>query len=372
MTAAPRRTEMVSDLLEAYRRDTAYEPRPHSSWKGTVAELVEALRGDTAYDSYVATRKGVDDSNGGRDGSAARVEPQHNVATDRFNDQSVNFHKQFVNERLLAEVWGHIRATEPYLVRYRGQDVATRPKVNFATATYEGPYVVHSCYRWGQHEEDWSLIEEPPRCILDLCSCVEEHFRLGRGFLNNMMLTYYPHGSDQYLVNHQDKAVDHRSTGDVEDRSPIFNFSFGADRSFVLTALASLHKHRREDMTILQEFVMGHGDLFVLLPEVNKNWAHGVPMDPSAIELRVSLVLRHVSKHWIRRPLEGPTGSWEVCTRNAKGRDGKWKRVRQPRAGEPEDTHQRLAFRRRASVTKIREKARKREGGRQQNSHRAA
>ena len=59
MTAAFRRAETVSERVEALRRDTAYEPRPHSSWKGTVAELVAALRSDTDYDSYVAVMRRV-------------------------------------------------------------------------------------------------------------------------------------------------------------------------------------------------------------------------------------------------------------------------------------------------------------------------
>ena len=59
MTAAFRRAETVSERVEALRRDTAYEPRPHSSWKGTVAELVAALRSDTDYDKYDAVMRRV-------------------------------------------------------------------------------------------------------------------------------------------------------------------------------------------------------------------------------------------------------------------------------------------------------------------------
>ena len=69
--------------------------------------------------------------------------------------------------------------------------------------------------------------EEPPTCILELAQLVEKDFGLEQGFLNNMMLTFYFNGKDQYLPNHQDKAVDYQSKGKVEDKSQIFNLSFG-------------------------------------------------------------------------------------------------------------------------------------------------
>ena len=52
--------------------------------------------------------------------------------------------------------------------------------------------------------------------------------------------------------------------------------------------------------TIHGDYEMEHGDMFVLEPETNATCAHGVPYDGSTSGLRVSLVLRHVSKHEVR------------------------------------------------------------------------
>lgn len=93
----------------------------------------------------------------------------------------------------------------------------------------------------------------------------------------------------RYLVNHQDKAVDYKSTG-VETHSPIFNISMGAPRTFVVADLDSLGTANREEMNVIEDHTMEHGDLYVLWPEMNENYSHGVPKDPSAKELRVSLV----------------------------------------------------------------------------------
>ena len=94
----------------------------------------------------------------------------------------------------------------------------------------------------------------------------------------------------------------------------------GAPRRFVIADLGSLGTADREEMNVIEEHTMQHGDLYVLWPEMNKNYSHGVPKDPSAKELRVSLVLRHVTKHWIRRLAADPNAPWEICMCNAEGR----------------------------------------------------
>ena len=161
-----------------------------------------------------------------------------------------------------------------------------------------------------------------------------------------MMLTFYFNGKDQFLPNHQDKAVDYQSKGKVENKSQIFNFSFGAPRSLVVTDLASLGKSKREEMTIYGDFAMMHGDMFVLEPDTNATCAHGVPYDESASGLRVSLVLRHVSKHEVRLLASDPASPWEVRTRKPSGVWGKWENVKGAADGEPTDPGERLAHRR--------------------------
>ena len=72
-------------------------------------------------------------------------------------------------------------------------------------------------------------------------------------------------------------------------------------------SVVSLGMWKREEMpTVHGDFVMEHGDLFVLEPTTNGSCAHGVPYDQSADGLRVSLVLRHVSKHEVRVLAEPP------------------------------------------------------------------
>ena len=73
-----------------------------------------------------------------------------------------------------GRIWNYIQHdTSPYHVNLRTGPVKTRPKVNFSITCHEGAYKIFSCYRWGQHEEDWPLIEEPPTCIIELARLVE-------------------------------------------------------------------------------------------------------------------------------------------------------------------------------------------------------
>ena len=64
--------------------------------------------------------------------------------------------------------------------------------------------------------------------------------------------------------------------------------------------MTCLGEKERSKLNVLQEFPMSPGDLFVLTPEANVNYSHCVPKDPTVTELRVSLVFRHVTKHWIK------------------------------------------------------------------------
>ena len=91
---------------------------------------------------------------------------------------------------------------------------------------------------------------------------------------------------------------------------------------------------------------MSNGDLFVLEPETNASCAHGVPYDESADNLRVSLVLRHVSKHEVRVLADDAAAPWEVRTRKTSGTWSKWESVKAPKQGEPTDQEDRLRHRR--------------------------
>ena len=53
-----------------------------------------------------------------------------------------------------------------------------------------------------------------------------------------------------------------------------------------------------------------------------------MPYDEGAKELRVSLVMRHVTKHELRTANGGEKMLWEVRTRDTTGAWGKWTRVK--------------------------------------------
>ena len=265
------------------------------------------------------------------------------------------FHKGFFFGALLEEVWKWLQTRRPYVVRYGRfrKEVITRPKENFALQRADGAF---PSYQWGQVKADYTLIEVTPEPVLKCARMLETHFGHPEGYLNSQLATYYVHGEDQYLVIHQDKAVDHRSTGDVEDSTPIYNASFGAMRHFVLTDLASLGEHERGKMLIYEDFAMHSGDLVVIPPKTNRDYGHGVYKDPSADRLRVSIVFRHVDKHWVRK-LED--GTWEHCSRDSHGDDGPWAPL--PLGDEPANPAGRLDARRELCEEKLREKQERRE-----------
>ena len=265
------------------------------------------------------------------------------------------FHKGFFFGALLEEVWKWLQTRRPYVVRYGRfrKEVITRPKENFALQRADGAF---PSYQWGQVKADYTLIEVTPEPVLKCARMLETHFGHPEGYLNSQLATYYVHGEDQYLVIHQDKAVDHRSTGDVEDSTPIYNASFGAMRHFVLTDLASLGEHERGKMLIYEDFAMHSGDLVVIPPKTNRDYGHGVYKDPSADRLRVSIVFRHVDKHWVRK-LED--GTWEHCSRDSHGDDGPWAPL--PLGDEPATPAGRLDARRELCEEKLREKQERRE-----------
>ena len=94
--------------------------------------------------------------------------------------------------------------------------------------------------------------------------------------------------------------------------------------------------------------------MFVLEPDTNATCAHGVPYDESASGLRVSLVLRHVSKHEVRLLASDPASPWEVRTRKPSGVWSKWENVKGAADGEPTDPGERLAHRRGEAVRILR------------------
>ena len=211
------------------------------------------------------------------------------------------FFEGFVKEPECAEIWNCLTAMHPYIVkwgRFRAP-VKSRPKLNFGIANDQGEFPLYS---WGQVVADYSKIEPMPPPVRALGARIEKVFGHSAGYLNHALATFYWNGLDQHIPQHQDKAVDRCSRGRVESKSPIYNVAFGAVRPFIFTDLQCLGKKTRKEIAqyIVKEIPMPSGSMVVLHPEINTQFAHGVPQDRLITELRISLVLRHCDRNWVK------------------------------------------------------------------------
>lgn len=80
-----------------------------------------------------------------------------------------------------------------------------------------------------------------------------------------------------FITDHTDKIID------LEENSPIFNLRLGATRTFVLT------NKKTKDKYLIK---MPHNSLFIIGPDTNKNYLHGVPKETHISEPSYSLVFR--------------------------------------------------------------------------------
>ena len=154
-----------------------------------------------------------------------------------------SFHSGFLPQKLRDELWEYSLSRQPYLVQYRGHDLKTRPKINYADPNEAGEYPL---YRWGQERRSYELIEAVPPPVRAVMDLIEQSFNVR---VNRALATYFWNGKDYYIPAHQDKRVTVAS-GDsrVETASRIFNVSLGAVRPFVITALDCLGAYGRENL----------------------------------------------------------------------------------------------------------------------------
>ena len=198
------------------------------------------------------------------------------------------YHANWLPEKLRNNLWEYTLTREPYFVKFRGHDLKTRPKINFADPNERGEFPL---YRWGQDRTSYDLVEKIPPPVRAVMDFIEAQF----GAKTNLaMATYYWNGKENYIPVHQDKKITTGSLGRVETASRIFNVSLGAVRPFLVTPLASLGKTDRKEIGMLAEFLM-QGD-------VNKRFGHGVPRDPQAKDLRVSWVFSTLDACYVNPP----------------------------------------------------------------------
>ena len=77
------------------------------------------------------------------------------------------YHANWLPEKLCNNLWEYTLTREPYFVKFRGQDLKTRPKINFADPNERGEFPL---YRWGQERKSYDLVEKiqpPVRAVMD-------------------------------------------------------------------------------------------------------------------------------------------------------------------------------------------------------------
>ncbi|KAK5001517.1 hypothetical protein LTR39_006939, partial [Cryomyces antarcticus] len=114
--------------------------------------------------------------------------------------------------------------------------------------------------------------------------------------LNHVLIQLYRSGND-YISEHSDKTLD------IVRGSSIVNVSFGAQRTMRLRTKKSANPDLEARQT--QRVPMPHNSMFVLGPETNMRWLHGINADRRRLEersdvelayegMRISLTFRHI------------------------------------------------------------------------------
>ncbi|CAG7854776.1 SubName: Full=Uncharacterized protein {ECO:0000313/EMBL:CCA66317.1} [Serendipita indica DSM 11827] len=122
--------------------------------------------------------------------------------------------------------------------------------------------------------------------------------------VNHVLIQHYRTGND-YISEHSDKTID------VVRGSNIVNVSLGAQRLMILRTKKDALPPREDPSTptperSAQRFPLPHNSMFVMGPETNKRWLHGIRQDKREEFLkvkeelafngeRISLTFRHIA-----------------------------------------------------------------------------
>jgi len=147
--------------------------------------------------------------------------------------------------------------------------------------------------RWGSNYEGWNRVEDPPEILHQCCALLKKSFKLSDDAVNSMVVNYYYDGEHTYIPAHRDTVAC------LEDNSDIFCLSLGASREFVLCANEDAGKYVQKDMTVVEQYRVKHGDLFVLGPITNSAYCHAIPQEKSISNLRISIIFRTIAKSFI-------------------------------------------------------------------------
>lgn len=106
--------------------------------------------------------------------------------------------------------------------------------------------------------------------------------------LNTVVVNYYIDGSSG-LYPHTDSAY----IPQLGPKPTIIGVSFGAERTFTLDKDAQLTKQERKSACVERHApVLGHGDLLMMWGDSQRDWRHGIPVEPHVTDPRVSLTFR--------------------------------------------------------------------------------
>ncbi len=73
----------------------------------------------------------------------------------------------------------------------------------------------------------------------------------------------------------------------------------GTTRDFILCENKDSGKYVKEEMSVIKEWKVHHGDLFALGPETNRAYCHAVTQDKTIQDVRISIIFRTVTKSFI-------------------------------------------------------------------------
>ena len=105
------------------------------------------------------------------------------------------YHADWLPDSLRHGLWDYTLTRQPYLVKFRGHDVKTRPQINFADPNEHGEYPL---YRWGQERQSYDLVESVPPPVRAVMDYIEAQF----GDKTNLaMATQYWTGTEQHIPN---------------------------------------------------------------------------------------------------------------------------------------------------------------------------
>lgn len=107
--------------------------------------------------------------------------------------------------------------------------------------------------------------------------------------LNHCLIRKYENGSN-FIREHSDKTID------IADDSLIFNYSCGAERTFILK-----NKLTRETMKIS----LPNDSLFIMDLKTNEEYYHSIKKQSSIKEARISLTFRDIDSFKVNGKIEG-------------------------------------------------------------------